>query len=166
MSKQFFKSLEDAKIYEDLAFNTFESRGWLVMDVRYRPCYQRKDIDFLASRNGKQASLEIKADNRIAKTGNIYLELYTNEFTSCNGWFFYCEADFICYIDTQRLVMYCFRFADLVEYYEGFKRTRLIKHIKTEYMNEDRVALGALISLKDFSQEYPVQTIKLELGDL
>jgi hypothetical protein len=54
--------------------------------------YKDKDIDFIT----RNLSFEVKS-SRI-KT-HIPIELISNDFLGKQGWFYYCEADHICYIN-------------------------------------------------------------------
>lgn len=86
---------------EQIVKEHLQSRGIEVLDVAEVPDYQKVDIDFLIRKNGKTASLEVKADNRISATGNFFFEAGVqrgNYYSS--GWLLKCQADYLCIYDT------------------------------------------------------------------
>ena len=77
-----------------------QQQGIEVLDVAEVPDYQKIDIDFLIKKNGKTASLEVKADYRINKTCNFFFEAgaQRGDYVS-TGWLFKCKADYVCIYD-------------------------------------------------------------------
>ena len=85
-------------------------KGFQIIDRSNDPAYQAKDIDFEFSRDGKHwSSVEVKSDYRMAQTGNIVVEvaMYRKKGKS-KGWLYYCEADYLCFIDMQSYNFYFF----------------------------------------------------------
>lgn len=78
-----------------------ESRGNKIIDVSQVKEYQKRDIDFIVSKDGKTTTLEVKKDKSLFRTGNIFIECgsYRGNYYSA-GWIKYCDADYICYYDT------------------------------------------------------------------
>lgn len=78
-----------------------ESRGNKIVDVSQVKEYQKRDIDFIVSKDGKTTTLEVKKDKSLFRTGNIFIECgsYRGNYYSA-GWIKYCDADYICYYDT------------------------------------------------------------------
>jgi hypothetical protein len=68
--------------------------------------YQSKDIDFSIEREFSFKLVEFKADTKISKTGNLYLEIVSSLLSGTKGWFLYCEADVLVYMDTVNLLLY------------------------------------------------------------
>ncbi len=92
--------------------------GYVVTDVSNNPAYWKKDIDFLVRNpeTGGTASIEVKYDKRMAQTKNFFIEIANLRSNEGKGWFNFCEADFIYYIDAQNLFLYIFKFKELEEY--------------------------------------------------
>lgn len=95
---------------EDLLKKYIVHKGFQVINRANDPIYRAKDIDFEFSRNGKKwHSVEVKSDSRMAQTGNIVIEvaMYRKSGRS-PGWLYYCEADYLCFIDMQSYTFYFF----------------------------------------------------------
>lgn len=79
-----------------------QSRGNRIIDVSEDEEYQKKDIDFIVIKNGQKTTLEVKLDNSFDKTGNIFIEAYSDYGNYRSpGWIEYCEAKYICFYDTK-----------------------------------------------------------------
>lgn len=102
------------KAGEKLAKDIMEARGWEVTDVSDNPEYWKKDIDFIVRNpeNGHVITMEVKWDSRISKTGNLFLETYSN---GGRGWFEYCEADYLAYGDAASRCFYILPLLELRE---------------------------------------------------
>ena len=98
--ENFSESLSCGKIGEEMVAAALQKRGYIVLDVSSCRDYQNKDIDFLVSKNKQKTTLEVKNDRRSEETGNVYIETYNTNNASRNnaGWFFYCEADFLAFV--------------------------------------------------------------------
>lgn len=88
----------------------------IVQDVREDKEYQDRDIDFLVDGH----SLEIKTDNNIARTGNVYLETYKG------GWFYKCDAEYLGVYSPQTNTLNIFLLSALKSLLPSFGRE--IKH--------------------------------------
>lgn len=111
MSYNFFKQqLEIGKTGEAAVAEFMRSRNHTVIDVSDDAEYQKKDIDFLlTSPTGEKCSIEVKTDYKIHKTGNFFFEgVYHKDWGDSNGWFDYCEADYICFLDAVEYKLYIF----------------------------------------------------------
>ena len=80
-----------------------KNKGYAVEDVSTNPDYFDKDIDFFVTSpfTGATKSFEVKYDNRINATGNLFLEvtnIYSKQW-NYDGWFTHCDADFLAYGD-------------------------------------------------------------------
>ncbi len=87
---------------------TLRAASYLVEDVSNNPIYWEKDVDFLVTnpRTGNTAAIEVKNDTRINETGNFFIE-YENPRSICGkGWFEFCEADYLYYVDSANAICY------------------------------------------------------------
>ena len=104
-------------------------RGFQVEDVSDNPVYWAKDIDLIATNpsTGRSAAIEIKLDGRISDTGNFFIEFENPRSKNSKGWFNFCEADFIYYIDETSLLTYIIKFDELRRFIATNKRDLAIK---------------------------------------
>ncbi len=93
-----------AKEYEDKLLEYWNTLPEVVkvIDVRDEKEYRDMDIDFIHVRlDGKYLkarTIELKADTKIHKTGNVYVEP--------NGWLKKTRAEVIAYLDTVNYICY------------------------------------------------------------
>lgn len=104
MYRTFKDDLAIGKQGEKMVMSALEKRGHQITDVSDKLEYQLKDIDIIISKNGKSASIEIKNDVRSNQTGNVYIEITNENNISRNGagWFAYCDADYLCFVQTEK----------------------------------------------------------------
>ena len=70
-----------------------------IEDVSDDPYYQKKDIDFLVyQKTGEIIKVDVKYDTLIDKTGNVFIELISNDKKKTPGNFIYSEADLFLYV--------------------------------------------------------------------
>ncbi|MDD3502519.1 MAG: hypothetical protein PHE63_00310 [Eubacteriales bacterium] len=100
--------------------------GYTMIDTSNLPDYQEKDIDFIAEKNGIAKTIEVKTDNRIRKTNNLYIENMTDIDKQLYGWYHYCQADYLAYIDNVAAIVYLIPF-DKVKAAVEQGKARLIK---------------------------------------
>lgn len=119
----FKDNLEVGKRAEKAVAAALAARGHGIQDVSDDSAYQRIDIDLLLNKDGKQASLEIKNDLRSEQTGNVFIETYNrnNERRNGNGWYCYCEADYIAFVQENRKQAHIVSFRELVDMIEKCK---------------------------------------------
>lgn len=112
------KDLKAGKAGEQKVANTLINRGWQLEDVSDNKAYQKKDIDFIIYKNedDEHITIEVKSDTRIHSTGNFFIETIQNAEQNKVGWFYYCKADYLFYLDTVKQVIYSFKLEDLKEY--------------------------------------------------
>lgn len=93
---------------EILFSQLMSSNGYKVNDVSGNSEYWHKDIDFLITSptTGQIKAFEVKWDSRIAQTGNLYLELTNVNSKGGEGWFEFCQADYIAYGDAAKMQFY------------------------------------------------------------
>ena len=96
----FQDDLSIGKRGEKLVAAALLKRGHTITDVSDDAAYQRKDIDMMLCKNGLAVSLEVKNDIKSNTTGNVFIETYNQNNVSRNGdgWFCYCEADYLCFV--------------------------------------------------------------------
>lgn len=71
-------------------------KGYHVEDVRDERFYQKRDIDFIV----EDRTFEVKTDYRLAKTGNIVIELELSRGGQANSsWWHNIEADCLVIMD-------------------------------------------------------------------
>ena len=104
-------------------------RGFKVKDVSDTPYYWARDIDLIATNpsTGKMASIEVKLDARINDTGNFFIEFENPRSENSKGWFNFCEADFLYYIDESSFLTYIIKFDELRRFIATHKRDLAIK---------------------------------------
>lgn len=84
-----------------MVYSALAAKGHKIQDLSSCREYQEKDIDMLiTNKRGETAFIEIKNDVRSNYTGNVFIEYYSANNVSRNGqgWFYYCEADFLCFV--------------------------------------------------------------------
>lgn len=97
----FYSDLNRGKQGETLAAKALEARGHKVIDVSDDWNYRCADIDFvLTNKQGQTTTLEVKTDAASEYTGNVFVEYYNsnNQSHEYQGWFKYCEAEYIGFI--------------------------------------------------------------------
>ena len=96
---------------EQIVKEHLQSRGITVIDVAEMPEYQKIDVDFLIKKQGKTASIEVKGDYRISKTGNFFFEAgaQRGDYYSA-GWLLKCPADYLCVYVMQNAHRYILDF--------------------------------------------------------
>lgn len=127
----------------------FRKLGYRVDDVSNNPAYWSKDIDLILEDN---VGIEVKWDQLIATTGNMFIETVSDIESNKDGWYKFCEADFLFYGDAENKLYYVFRFSELKQWVEAHKE-------------EYKVATAADYSrdgIKKYSKGYlvPVESVK------
>lgn len=102
---------------------SLREHGYIVKDVSDNPSFWDKDIDLIAfnQTTGVLTSLEVKWDNRIAETGNMYIETENPRSKGGKGWFRFCEADMLAYGDSNNRIFYFIGVAALRDYIKDNK---------------------------------------------
>ena len=91
-------------IGEVLFKQVFEARGHKVIDKSKDLDWQLQDVDFeVTTKSGHTCTVEVKWDDRMAKTNNMFVEIGNN------GWLNSTKAQFICYGDARNEIFYLFR---------------------------------------------------------
>lgn len=116
MYNDFYSDLEDGKRGERIVAAALAARGHTITDLSDNYEARQKDIDFaLKNRSGAETTLEVKNDIKSESTGNLFIETYNikNQSHSYKGWFFYCEAQYICFLQEQHKAAHIVSFDDL-----------------------------------------------------
>lgn len=131
---------------ERLFSQRMSAQGYIVNDVTLNPTYWYKDIDFFCTNpaTGNTRSFECKWDACINRTGNLYLEM-ESRFTKQagiegQGWFKWCEADFLAYGDAVAQVFYVIPMDKLKE------RLKTLPYRRAQCGSD---SVGQLVALKD-----------------
>lgn len=148
---------------EKAAYDYLTFQGWKVQDLTQCADFFSKDIDFLITRGKDQHYIEVKWDNWIHYTGNMFIETTTDLDFNKDGWFKFCSAEFIFYGDAKQSLFYVFRLEDLKAYVrEDYSRLQARKAPDYNSRGQLRkVSQGLLVPIEDFRQCYPVEVIKL-----
>lgn len=141
----------------------FLKNGWKVKNLTACQDFFSKDIDFLIERDQERFYIEVKWDTRIKHSGNMFIEVSTDIEKNKDGWFKFCEADFIFYGDALQNLFYVFRLQDLKEFIkEDYKRLQQRKAADyNAYGQVRKVSQGLLVPIEKLRESYPVQVIKL-----
>lgn len=97
----FYTDLARGKKGENLLAAALERKGHKVQNVSNDVCYQLHDIDLLTTnKQGQQTTIEVKNDLRSEETGNVFVEFenYNNRSRNYKGWYYYCEAAYIAFV--------------------------------------------------------------------
>lgn len=101
----FNNDLKRGKIGENKIALALSNRGHMVVDVSDIYEYQRKDIDFkLTDKSGNTTTLEVKTDEASERTGNVFIEYFNKNNISrkYKGWYHYCEAVYMAFVQPNR----------------------------------------------------------------
>lgn len=147
----FNKALAAGKVGEDLVLDYMTAIGYHMEDVSGDKDFQKRDIDFLACYKGNRMAIEVKADSRVAETGNLVVETCTNIDANKKGWFFTTQATHIFFVDVVNNIVHCARMDELKQLY----RTHGYRHYITKqyecgvFYKEAQIAI---IPLEDVKQ--------------
>lgn len=124
---------------EALIKQFLEGVGALVTDVSNEPEYWAQDIDLLVEKCGRCSTIEIKTDNRVSRTRNLFIES-ANPRSQGGGWYFFTKADLLYYLDSENLIVYVIKMEELRAFIERNRR-----NLRTAYVYDG--AEGWLIPL-------------------
>ena len=100
---------EGEKLFAQIARN----RNYQVQDVSANPNYYYKGDFILTSPTGQRAIVEVKWDQRMATTGNLYLEIVNTKSQQALGWYESCSGDYLAYGDAVNRQFYFVKLEDL-----------------------------------------------------
>lgn len=112
----FYSDNQVGKIGEAAVAAALKSKGHTVEDVSNIYEWQRKDVDFILRRNSSSTTLEVKNDVKSNTTGNVYVETWCEENKSRDGdgWYHYCEAEYIAFVQMKRGSAHIVQFQELI----------------------------------------------------
>lgn len=154
--------MKNYRFGEYYASQYLKSQGYEVEDTTLNPDFWSKDIDFIARKGNEEITIEVKWDNCISDSGNMFIEIITDIDKGKQGWFEFCQADYIFYGDSQNNLFYVFKTDDLRQFLRENK-TQSRKAPDYNYQKKvKKVSQGQLVPIKDFSQQYKVQIVMLD----
>ena len=112
---------------EQLVALALQNKGHNVMDVSEDREYQLRDIDFVLRKSDQTTTLEVKNDIRSCQTGNVFIETYNRNNRQRNGigWYYYCEAEFLAFVQQKYAIAHIISRYDLIQLAEsGLYRKR------------------------------------------
>lgn len=119
-------------------------RGYTLEDVTNNSNYFDKDIDFLVTSpfTGAVKSFEVKYDNCINYTRNLYLELtnINSKQWDGDGWWLHCDADYLAYGDAATRNFHIIKLNELKE---------RVKELPERLGHCSNESTGLLVSLDD-----------------
>ena len=147
---------------EQYAYNYLKDIGYTVQDVTQNPAYYGKDIDFIVTKDNQSDTIEVKWDSRISNTGNMFIETSSDINKRKDGWFRFCEADYLFYGDSVNKLFYVISMEDIKDYLD---KNYTEERCATDYRINGavrKISRGDLIPIDDFKRKYKVNTIYLE----
>lgn len=116
-NRNFYSTSSKGRLAEELFSKFLRYKGFTVVDRRLDDVYMKKDIDFEVKNGSKFLySVEVKGDTRMAKTQNIFVEeSMMRQSGRRNGWLYYCEADYLCFMDLNNYIFYLIKWPELKE---------------------------------------------------
>lgn len=147
MKIEFKDLLKPYTLGETECINFLTNLGYDVEDVSDNRNYWFKDIDLICRKDGKTTTIEVKADSKINTTNNLFIETVSNEQTKREGWFFYCEADYLFYYDTIDQYLYIINYDDL-------KQLNMDSYKTARAYDSNKTSIGILLPLSDCPIKY------------
>lgn len=114
----FYSDLETGKRGEKMVAAALAARGHFVKDLSNDFEARMNDIDLLLVNKQQQTTtIEIKNDLASERTGNLFIETYNsnNQSHSFKGWFFYCAAEYICFVQEESRKAHIVKLEDIKE---------------------------------------------------
>lgn len=93
--------MPNGKLGEQLFQQAMQNKGYKVEDVSENSSYWNKDIDVIITSptTGETKKFEVKWDEKINKTGKLFIEMINPRSEGCCGWFEFIKADYLAYGD-------------------------------------------------------------------
>lgn len=114
-STNFLKAKRVGNQGERLVANWMSRLGYQVEDVSMNPDYWKEDIDFLVAKGEEQMSLEVKTDQRMKDSGNVLIEMCVDVDEGKDGWWKYCQATHLFFVDIRQKQVHCVRRDELAQ---------------------------------------------------
>lgn len=123
-----------------------EQKGYTVENVSKNPEYYYKgDLKITSPFSGSTKIIEVKWDERIRDTNNLYLELTNRNSKEGQGWWTWCQADYLAYGDACGRKFYVFSLLELKE---------RVKQLPERVGSCGEDSTGLLVSLEDIKDLY------------
>ena len=151
MKGDFYNDLEDGKRGEALIIKALAAKGHTITDLSNDKAAAIYDIDLqLTNKNGQTTTLEIKNDMRSEETGNLFIEIYNNTNRAHNyyGWFYYCGADYIAFLQENNRIAHIVSMDDLRALVEANEYRQARSRNSTGYL----VPVYVLSTLRSYYQ--------------
>lgn len=105
-------------------------------------------IDFIVKHitSDKVSRWEVKTDNSLSKTGNMFVETSDDKAAKSLGWYYTSKAQNICYIDYNNRIMYMFTFSSLRSYVEEHQVREACCYDRT------KTRVGKLVKMSNFEK--------------
>ena len=142
----FQRQLKKGRVGEELSLNYLINKGWNVEDVSANEEYFNLDIDFIAEKNGTTVSLDVKTEEAMNRTGNMFIETGITYLDGKykGGWLRYSKAEYIWHINPVNSMAFAYRLEDMKEY---IKKNRCkMGSCRDEYKTVD----GCLIKPEEY----------------
>lgn len=135
-------------------------QGYKITDVSNNPDYWYRDIDLINTTTGE--SIEVKWDGCMSKTKNLFIEICSNIDTNADGWYLFCEADFLYYGDSRKELFYIFDFQRLKQHIEEHKADYEIKKAPdyNRYGNIKKWSKGYIVPLESLEGLYKTLSVR------
>lgn len=90
-------------------------------DTTLNPEFWSKDIDFIARKGNEEITVEVKWDSLISSSGNMFIETITDIDKGKQGWFKFCQAEYLYYGDSNNNLFYVLKMDDLRQFIRNNK---------------------------------------------
>lgn len=112
----FYNDLYRGKKGEQLVYDALTARKHTVIDLRNDSEARWNDIDFrVIQKSGNITTLEVKTDFKSESTGNFFIEYENrnNKKHKYYGWYRFCKAEWICFVQDNIRKAYLVSFDEL-----------------------------------------------------
>ena len=143
------------------AYKLLSDNNWVVQDLTRCEQYYDKDIDLSITDGHRSYTIEVKWDNVISRTGNMFIETFTDLDKSKQGWFLFCEADYIFYGDSKNNLFHIFRTQNLRDYISNHTTPERKAPDYNKRGKLKKISQGYIVPIDDFRQYHDVITVRL-----
>lgn len=127
-SDYFVLKNREGKRAEQLVKDFLTNKGYAVQDISEDCDNYQNDVDFIVQKDGRTSKIEVKLDNRLAKTQNIAFEdvfylkdTESGKTESKQGYYHYSQCDFLIFVSPDDNNLYIVHFSKLKEQEETLK---------------------------------------------
>lgn len=135
------------------------ANGYTVADVSDLPEFWKIDVDLLAYKESleDEVKIEVKNDKVISRTGNLFIELFTDVAKGRAGWFKITQADYIYYRDRENQTVYILPFEQLNQFVSDNEKNLKVV-CAPDYRRDGQISKyssGYVIPIRDYLNVYP-----------